>query len=432
MEEIMKIEEAKKQENIGKTVGIRGWVYRKRKSGKMNFIIMRDSTGIIQCVVIKNEVDETSWENSKKLYIESSVIIHGTVRKDERAKGGYELTVKKVEPISIGEPFLFSKDLSTEFVLDNRHLWLRSVRLTNIMKARHLIIKYLREFFDNKGFYEIAPPIMTKAGCEGGATLFPIKYFEDEAYLTQSSQMYAETMIFSLEKVYTLAPSFRMEPSRTVRHLAEYWHLEPEMAFYDNKMNMKLQEDMIEYVCQKMAQGHGDLLREIGRDPEYLLKIKAPFDKISYDKAIEILQQKGQPIKWGDDFGVIDERILTKELEKPIFIENFPKEIKAFYMKQDPNNEKKVICSDMLAPGGYGEIIGGSQREDNYQTLLKRMQELNIDIKDYKWYLDLRKYGSVPHSGFGLGVERLIMWMLNLDHIRDSIPYPRVINRVYP
>ncbi|MCX8197538.1 MAG: asparagine--tRNA ligase [Candidatus Micrarchaeota archaeon] len=416
----------------GKAVKIRGWVYRSRTSGGVCFLVLRDATGIVQCAVKKDSVDGQSFQDASEAYLESSILVEGSVRQDSRAPGGYEIAATKVRLIAKGEPFPIAKDQSTEFLLDMRHLWLRSQKLTAIMKARHKIVYYLREFLEKEGFWELAPPIITGAACEGGATLFELNYFGQKAYLTQSSQLYAEVFTTALEKVYVFAPSFRAEPSRTVRHLCEYWHLEPEMAFYNQKMNMELQERMIEYVAQKMAQNHADLLLFLGRSPEKLKAVRAPFRKITYHEAVEFAASKGANIKVGQDLGADEEAILTQEDEKPIFVTNFPSKIKAFYMREDPKNPGTVLNADMLAPEGHGEIIGGSERIWDYDELMRKIKENNLNPKDYEWYIDLRRYGSVPHSGFGLGIERLVKWMLNLDHIRDAIPFPRTINRGYP
>ena len=344
------------------------------------------------------------------------------------------MQVSRFETICLGEPFPIAKDLSEEFLLDVRHLWVRSQKLTNIMKARHHITNYLRGFFEKEGFWEIAPPIITRSGCEGGSTLFEMDYFGDKAYLTQSSQMYAEVFIYSHEKVYVFAPSFRAEKSRTIRHLAEYWHLEPEMAWYDQKMNMELQEQMVEHVVQNMVKHHPDLLKACGREPEDLAKVKAPFDRLDYEKAIARVNELcgTEKMKYGDDFGADEEAILTKSETKPLFVHNFPKDIKAFYMREDPKKPGTVLNNDLLAPAGHGEIIGGSERIWELDELTTRMKEQNLNTKDYQWYVDLRRFGSVPHSGYGLGIERLVKWILNLDHIRDAIPFPRTINRCYP
>lgn len=416
----------------GKEVALRGWVHRHRTSGKMVFVTMRDPSGIIQVTVKEDRVDTRGWKDASEAYVESSFTVLGKVVKDERAPGGYEIQAKSFELISRGEPFPISKDLSEEFLLDVRHLWVRSQKLTNIMKARHHIVNYLREFFEKDGFYEIAPPIITRSGCEGGATLFEMDYFGDKAYLTQSSQMYAEVFVFSLGKVYVMAPSFRAEKSRTIRHLAEYWHLEPEMAFYDYQMNMQLQESMVEYVAQKMVRNHPDLLQACGRDPEELGKVRVPFERLEYKHAVDRVNELGGKMEHGQDFGADEEALLTKGLVKPLFVYKYPKAIKAFYMKEDPKNSELVLNNDLLGPQGHGEIIGGSERIWQYDELVARMKEQKLDIKDYQWYVDLRRFGSVPHSGYGLGVERVVKWMLNLDHIRDAIPFPRTINRCYP
>lgn len=416
----------------GKEVTLRGWIYRYRISGSMVFAVLRDHTGIIQATIKKDKVNNKSWKDSGDVYVESSVIVAGAVKKDERAPGGYELQVNRFETISKGEPFPIAKDLSEEFLLDIRHLWMRSQKLTNIMKARNHIVNYLREFFAKDGFWEIAPPIITRSGCEGGSTLFEMDYFGDKAYLTQSSQMYAEVFVFSLGKIYVLAPSFRAEKSRTIRHLAEYWHLEPEMAWYDQKMNMKLQEQMVEYVVQKMVNEQPELLKACGREPETLANVRIPFPRLDYEKAIDRVNELGGKMKYGDDFGADEEALLTKEYKVPLFVHNFPKAIKAFYMREDPKKPDTVLNADLLAPAGHGEIIGGSERIWELDELLGRMKEQNLDMKDYQWYVDLRRYGSVPHSGYGLGIERFVKWILNLDHIRDTIPFPRTITRCYP
>jgi asparaginyl-tRNA synthetase len=417
----------------GKKVSLRGWIYRIRSSGSMVFAVVRDPTSRIQVTIKKDKVDANSWKDANEAYVESSLTLTGVVKKDERAPGGYEIQAEDFTTISRGEPFPIAKDLSEEFLLDIRHLWLRSTKMNNIMKARHHIVNYLRDFFDEQGFYEVAPPIITKSGCEGGSTLFELDYFGKKAYMTQSSQMYAEVFVFSLGKVYVLAPSFRAEKSRTIRHLAEYWHLEPEMAFYDHNMNVDLQEAMVKYVVNKMVDEKSDLLAECGRNPEDLRDtIEKPFRRMDYATAVEEVNELGGKMSFGEDFGADEEAVLTKGATSPIFVNRFPKAIKSFYMKEDPKDPERVLCDDMLGPAGHGELIGGSERIWKYDELIARMEEQNLDLKDYQWYLDLRKYGSVPHSGYGLGIERFTKWILNLEHIRDTIPFPRVINRVYP
>ncbi|MFA5412514.1 MAG: asparagine--tRNA ligase [Candidatus Micrarchaeia archaeon] len=422
-----------KGEMEGKKVSIRGWVHRQRGSGNLNFIILRDASGRIQCAIKKEKVGDKAFSEAAQVYIESSAEIVGTVKKDERAPGGWELQVEDFRMVSRGEPFPISKDLSEEFLLDVRHLWLRSRKLVAAMKARHHLVNYLREYLDGDGFYEIVPPVITKSQCEGGSTLFAMDYFGEPAYLSQSGQLYAEVMVFGLGKVYAFAPSFRAEKSRTIRHLAEYWHLEPEMAWYNQEDNMKLQEDMISHVVQKFVKEHPDLLEELERDPKKLKSVKAPFPRILYDDAVDKVNELGGKMKIGDDFGADEEALLTKELDRPAFVHHFPKEIKAFYMREDPDMPGRVLAADLLAPEGHGEMIGSSERIWDYNELVMRMKEFGLDPNgDMKWYVDLRRYGSVPHSGFGMGVERLTKWVLGLNHIRDAIPFPRTITRCYP
>jgi asparaginyl-tRNA synthetase len=419
-------------EHNNKKVKLRGWVHRSRTSGGVCFVVLRDSSGVLQCAVKKDAVGEKAFAAASGAFIESSMMLEGTVKEDKRAPGGFELSASAVEVICHGEPFPIGRDQSTEFLLDVRHLWLRSQKLTHIMQARDHITRCLREFFFADNFYEVAPPIITRSACEGGSTAFELNYFGSPAYLTQSGQLYSEAVIAALEKIFILAPSFRAEPSRTVRHLAEYWHLEPEMAFYNQKMNMELQEKMIEHVCHRMAKEHASLLSAVGRDPKDLLAVKAPFERLPYDKAIPKLQGLGFKIEWGQDVGADEEFALTKDKKNPLFLHNHPKEFKAFYMREDPKKPGTVLSADLLAPQGHGEIIGGSERTWELDELLSRLKEQKMREADYKWYIELRKYGSVPHAGFGLGIERLVKWMLNLEHIRDAIPFPRVINRVYP
>ncbi len=422
-----------KDKKEGEEVSIRGWVYRHRKLGEDKiFIVVRDALGIAQGVLKKDSVSEKEWNKAENLYIESSVVIRGKVKKDERAPNGVEIKIKEVIPISVGFPYPIQKDLSEDFLLDVRHLWLRSRKMQNIMRARHHIINYLREYLDGNGFYEITPPIITTAGAEGGAEMFEFDYFGKKAYLTQSSQLYSEVMIFSLEKVYTLAPSFRAEKSRTRKHLTEFWHLEPEMAFYSQEENMELQENLISYVAQSLLEEHQDILEFLKRDKEELREIKPPFKRIDYEKAIEIVNKRGGNLNYGDDFGVKEEALLTEGEKKPIFITNFPVDLKAFYMRDDPDKEGTVLAADVIAPKGHGEIIGGSERIYDYDELLEKMKRFNLNPKDYDWYLDLRRYGSVPHSGFGLGIERFVKYLLDLEHIRDAIPFPRTITRLKP
>lgn len=422
----------------GKSVSITGWVHRKRGSGGIFFIVVRDVTGIIQAAVKKDKVDAKSWKAAEKSSVESSVKVMGSVKKDERAPGGHELEVTKFENVHVAEPFPITEYQSAELLLDKRHLWLRSRRMTAIMKARAHAFKYMREFLDGDGFFEITPPVITLAGGETGADLFEVNFFGHKAYLTESSQLYAEAMVYSLEKVYSVVPAFRAEKSRTTKHIAELWMVEPEMAFYDWKMNMALQEQLVSHIANRLAKEDEEELDELDVDKNELLKMKPPFKRITYDKALEFVNEKGSKLKWGDDFGVPEEKMLTEEEKQPIFITSWPKEIKAFSAMVDPKNPKTVLSADMQAPHGHGEIIGGTEREWRLDKVLERMREIEkakhvkFNMKNYDWWLELRKYGSVPHSGFGMGMERLIKWLLNLDHIRDAIPFPRMSNRMYP
>ncbi len=417
----------------GKPVKIRGWVYRKRDSGSICFIVLRDSTNIIQATVKKNEVDEKTWKNISESYIETHVEVEGTVKKDERAPTGFELKVSKVKITSKSQPFPIAKDNSEEFLLDIRHLWLRSREQNAIMKIKSNIFKSIRNTFYKEGFFEVTPPIIVSSATEGGSTLFELDYFGKKAFLSQSSQLYLESLIFNLDKVFAITPSFRAEKSRTTRHLAEYWHVEPEAAYYDLDDTIDLAEKMLQNICKDVIKENSPELVMLGRTPDDL-KISATekADRITYDEAIKWLQEKDVKINWGDDLGTEEERILTQDRKKPVFVTHYPKEIKSFYMKENPKNKKTVLNCDCLAPEGYGEIIGGSQREDDYERLLERINATGGKPEDYAWYLDLRKYGSIPHSGYGLGVERVVRWICKLEHIRDTIPYPRTINRSYP
>jgi asparaginyl-tRNA synthetase len=394
----------------------------------MVFIVLRDATGIIQCTVSEQNQHFT---DAKDLLIESSIEVEGVVKKDERAPTGYEIVVDKLFIIHKAGVFPITKDQSPEFLLDKRHLWIRSRQQNAIMKIKAQVLSSAREWLDKNGFIETTPPILVSGATEGGSTLFELKYFDTVAYLSQSAQLYQEALIFGLEKVYAITPSFRAEKSRTTRHLTEYWHLEPEAAWVDHEENMRIQEQLITHICHKVAEMKQELIL-VNRDPEDLKKIKPPFKRITYEEAIKILQKAGFEIKWGDDLGTKEERFLTENETSPVFIVNYPLEVKAFYMKEHPSNQKLVLCDDLLAPEGFGEIIGGSERETDYKKLEQRLKAQGESLEKYDWYLDLRKYGSVPHSGFGIGIERLVRWFCKLEHIRDATPFPRVINRAYP
>jgi len=412
----------------GNCVNIRGWVYRKRASKKTIFLLIRDATGIIQTTSKKGT---EAWKEADKITIESSLKLSGTVKEDERAPGGYEITTSKIDIIGLSETFPIGKDQSEEFIRDIRHLWLRSRKMNLIMRIRSEVLRFMHTFFRERGFIEISPPMFITSACEGGATLFRTKYFDRDLYLTQSAQLYSEILIYSLEKIYTCAPSFRAEKSRTIRHLTEYWHIEPEWAFADMDDVMKIEEELVSYVCQETAEVCRRELEELGIDPKKLLQIKPPFPRITYKEAIERLHRKGFKVSWGEDMGYDEEKALAEDFNRPFFVHDYPKEIKAFYCKTYRDRPEIAMSVDLLVPR-VGEITTGGAREDDRDELIKRIRESGLREEDYDWYIDMRRYGSVPHVGFGLGVERLLMWMLELDNIIDAIPFPRSIRRSYP
>ena len=421
-----------KDEMIGKEARLRGWIYRHRIVGKKAFIVLRDNTGIIQCVIDSKKAPQ-AYALAEQLGVESSIEVFGVVKKEPRAPAGYELHVSDLKVYGYSRDFPIKGGEGIDYLLDNRHLWIRSRKLTTVMKIKHTVLKAAREWLLDNGWWEVTPPILTASACEGGATLFEVKYFDRNAYLSQSAQLYLEVLIYSLEKVWSLTPSFRAEKSRTRRHLAEYWHLELEAAWYTMEDMMRVSEELVSNIIARVLEENKADLELLKRDLTILKNsIEAPYPRIKYDEAIDILQKKGISIEWGDDLGADEERVLTMEFDKPFFITHFPKQIKSFYMKLERDRPEVVRGFDLLAPEGYGEIIGGSEREDDYDKLYQRIVEEGYDPKDYKWYLDLRKYGSVPHSGFGLGIERMVMWIAGLDHIRDAIPFPRFRGRIYP
>jgi len=411
----------------GKRISVRGWIYRKRESKDIVFFIMRDATGIVQCTVRK---DSSAWADAKRVTIESSATLSGTVKKDERAPGGFEVSVDQLKIVGLAETFPITKDQSEEFRRNVRHLWLRSRRMNTIMKVRSETLRFVHEFFRKKGFIEVSPPMFISSACEGGATLFGLKYFDKDLYLTQSAQLHLEALIQSLEKVYCVAPSFRAEKSRTIRHLAEYWHVEAEEAFSTMDDLICLEEDLVSHVCQNVAKQCRKELKTLEVDAGKLAKVKAPFNRITYDEAVEKLRKKSFKIKWGEDFGFNEEKALAEELG-PLFVYAYPKKIKAFYCKTYRENPEMVMSVDLIVPN-IGELSTGGAREDNKEDLLKRLKEFGLRQKDYEWYIDLRRYGTVPHTGFGLGVERLLAWMLDLGNIMDTIPFPRTVRRFYP
>ena len=420
-------------QHVGKEVEIKGWLYNKTHKGKLWFLLVRDGTGIIQSVVFKGDVDEQTFENCDALTQESSLKVVGKIAEDKRAPGGYELQVHKLDIIQVAEDYpITPKEHGTTFLMDHRHLWLRSSRQHAILKIRHEIIRASRDFFDSRGFVLVDTPIFTPAACEGTTTLFETDYFGDKVYLTQSGQLYSEASMMSFGKVYTCSPAFRAEKSKTRRHLTEFWLIEPEMAFFDFEDNMKLVEDHVTYIVERVLENRQEEMKVIERDTAPLENVKPPFPRISYDDAVKMLHDEGVDFEWGGDFGGTDETIISEKFDKPLFVHRFPAAIKAFYMKRDAEREELALGCDLLAPEGYGEIIGGGQREDNLEILLKRIKEHNLPQEAFEWYIDLRKYGSVPHSGYGLGIERTLAWICKLKHIRESVPFPRMIYRTTP
>lgn len=420
-------------DHVGQTVTLRGWLYHKRSKGKIQFLLLRDGTGTVQAVVFRPDVPEETWAAAEALTQESSFILEGTVRADERAPGGFEITAHRVEVIQIAPEYPISpKEHGVDFLMSHRHLWLRSKRQHAILRIRAGIVRAMRGWMDDHGFTLIDSPILTPAACEGTSTLFETDYFGDKAYLTQSGQLYAEAAAMAFGKVYTFGPTFRAEKSKTRRHLTEFWMLEPEMAFCDLEESMRIQEEFVSHVVQTILRDYRPELEAIGRDTSKLEPIKPPFPRITYDEAVEILRAEGSEIEWGSDFGGGDETILASKYDRPVFVTNYPKVCKAFYMKEHPTRPELVLCADLLAPEGYGEIIGGSQREDDLDKLLASMEKHGIPREAYEWYLDLRRYGSVPHSGFGIGLERTVAYICGLEHVRETAPFPRMLTRIYP
>ncbi|MBN1645809.1 asparagine--tRNA ligase [Candidatus Woesearchaeota archaeon] len=414
-------------------VHLRGWIYRERNSNKFRFIVLRDATNIIQCVIKKEEVDERLWDLSVSLGIETSVEVTGTIKEDKRAPTGYEVDVSDFKVIGESHSFPIQKDQSAEFLLDQRHLWVRSRYMTSILKVRHTVFQAFREFFNKKGFFESHMPMFTPTSCEGGSTVFAVKYFNDKVYLTQSWQLYAEAVVFGLEKIYTIAPCFRAEKSKTSRHLSEFWMGEMEAAWMDLEAVTKNAEQLIEYIVQSVLKNNRQELEILKRDVKPLQKIKAPFHHLTYDEVLEVLNSKDKlNITWGKDLRTVEEDALMKHFDKPVIVMRYPKNTMAFYKPIDPENPKVALCFDMLAPEGYGEIVGGSQRDTDIHGLIKSLNKEGELLKNYQWYLDLRRFGSVPHSGYGVGMERIVSWVCGLDNIKDSIPFPRTMLRKSP
>jgi asparaginyl-tRNA synthetase len=429
------ISEAPHHQN--ESVEIAGWLYNLRKSGKIVFPILRDGTGLIQAVAVKSQLPEEVFESLKNLTQESSLILRGKVRAEPRAAGGYEMDVEGAEvlqrvPESDPSP-ITPKEHGVDFLMDHRHLWLRSNRQHAIIRVRHAIIKAVRDYFDSHGFTLVDTPIFTPAACEGTTTLFEVNYFDDEkAYLTQSGQLYNEATAMAFGRVYTFGPTFRAEKSKTRRHLTEFWMVEPEMAFADLDEVKRVAEEMLIFIVGRVLENKREELKTLERDVSKLEAVASPFPRLSYDEAVKILQQHGSEIQWGSDFGGGDETILTQQFDRPILVDRYPSAIKAFYMAPDPDRPEVALGVDVLAPEGYGEIIGGGQRIHDAELLIKRIEEHQLPKEAFDWYLDLRKYGSVPHGGFGMGIERCVAWICGLEHVRETIAFPRMLYRLRP
>ena len=418
----------------GTTVAVQGWVLTTRSSGKIAFVVIRDGSGYLQGVLAKAEVSDETWQRFQSLTQESCVRLVGEVRADQRSPGGVELAVREVEILGPSADFpITPKEHGTPFLLDHRHLWLRSKRQVAIMKIRHEIIQGIRDFFHERGFFLVDTPILTGSIGESGGTLFETEYFDlGKAYLAQTGQLYVEAACAALGKVYCFGPTFRAEKSKTRRHLTEFWMVEPEVAFNTSDDNMRLQEEFIAAVVARVLDRRAEELKELERDTSKLATVVAPFPRVSYSEAVELLKARGSSVTWGSDLGAEDETLLATDRDRPIFVYNYPRAAKAFYMKENPDDPRTVLCDDCLAPEGYGEIIGGSQREDDHDRLLARIREQGLPEKADEWYLDLRKYGTFVHSGFGLGVERTVSWICGLEHIREAIAFPRTIYRITP
>ncbi|UCF21643.1 MAG: asparagine--tRNA ligase [Gemmatimonadota bacterium] len=421
--------------HVGGEVTVQGWLHNKRSSGKIAFLIVRDGTGLVQGVMSKGDVDAGVWERVQQAEYEASVRVRGLVRADDRAPGGHELGLTDLQIIgrSSDDYPIQLKEHGVDFLLENRHLWLRTPRQVAIMRVRDELVKAIRDFMYDRGFVNVDTPILTGAIGESAGTLFQTDYFDlGTAYLAQTGQLYNEANAAALGRVYCFGPTFRAEKSKTRRHLTEFWMLEPEMAWCDSDCNMRFQEELVSYLVSRALERSRAQLEELERDVSRLQAVTPPFPRISYDEAVDRLQALGSEIVWGDDLGAEDETLVAQDYDRPVFIYNYPKQAKAFYMKENPDDPRTVLCDDLIAPEGYGELIGGSQREDDYEKLLARIREQGLPVESYGWYLDLRRYGTFPHSGFGLGLERTVAWVCGVHHIRECIAYPRTLNRLSP
>jgi asparaginyl-tRNA synthetase len=425
--------------HLGEDVTIKGWLFNKRSSGKLGFLEIRDGSGTIQGVVSRNDVSEQTWENCEKVTQESSIIVLGVPREHPKRPGVYELDLKDIQIVQLAHEYpITPKEHGVEFLMDHRHLWLRSRRQQAILRVRHEIIRAVRDFFDNNGFILCDTPIFTPAACEGTTTLFEVGYFDEKAYLTQSGQLYNEATAAAFGKVYCFGPTFRAEKSKTRRHLTEFWMVEPEVSYAKLDDIMVLAEDFISYIVGRVLESRQEELKQLERDTKILEQIAPPFPRLQYDEAVKMLERahlEGKvesPFQWGSDFGAPDETYISSHFDRPVMVHRFPSAVKAFYMEPDPERPEVALCVDVLAPEGYGEIIGGGERASSLELLLDRIKEHHLPQEAFDWYLDLRKYGSVPHAGFGMGIERVVTWICGLEHVRETIPFPRMLYRLKP
>lgn len=426
------IREILQGKHTGEAVGIRGWIHRTRSSGGLVFAVVRDSSGLVQVTVDKGNVPDKGFSEAKLALVESSVEVEGEVVEDKRAPGGFEIRANDFHVVGFADKFPISKDKSEEFLLDVRHLWVRSQRMTNVLKVRSSVFGATHNYFRGEGFHETQSPSFTPSACEGGSSQFEVDYFGRNVYLTQSWQLYAEATMFGLEKIYTVAPSFRAEKSRTTRHLTEYWHAEAEMAWMGMDEAIEIGENLISHICMKVAEDTPDELTSLGRDPADLRKITPPFPRVKYSEAVEKLQEAGVDIEWGKDLRTIEERELMAFYDKPAVVTHYPREVMAFYKRADPENPDLALAFDFLATEIGDEIIGGSERENDIELMKENLIREGEAADTYDWYFDTRKYGAVPHSGFGMGIDRIVQWLCKLNHIRDAIPFPRTLTRTYP
>ncbi len=420
-------------DHAGKEVAVTGWLYNKRSSGKLWFLQVRDGTGLIQAVVFKGSVSEVLFQRCEEITQESSITVVGTVAEDKRSAGGFELQVTDLQVDQVAQDYpITPKEHGTTFLMDHRHLWLRSSRQHAILRIRHEIVGACRDFFDGRGFTLVDAPVFTPNACEGTSTLFETEYFGSKAYLTQSGQLYMEAGAMAFGKAYCFGPTFRAEKSKTRRHLTEFWMIEPEVAYMDLNGDMELAEDFISYIVKRVLDNRRPELEKLERNTEALAKVVKPFPRLSYDDAAAILKEKEVEFEYGSDFGGADETVISEAFDKPVMVHRYPAAIKAFYMKNDPDDPSKALCVDVLAPEGYGEIIGGGQREDDLSVLEAKIKEHELPAEAFEWYLDLRRYGTVPHAGFGMGIERAVSWICGLSHVRETIPFPRLMHRLTP